>query len=398
MFLQKTIVGPAAEEIAFFWKWIIRAPFQPVATSRVSIRLHELDGLRGWTALSVVAYHLFWETFGIVMPSIRNPITNFFLDGQLAVCIFFVLSGEALSAAYFAGKGELAVIQLAVKRYTRLTIPIFSVCVIVFVLEKLKTVHNATAALIVHRQDWLGSWLQIPVNPAYFIKYALVDVYTSVAPSLAVDPILWTMQWEMFGSIVVFSILLSFKYLRAPWLLLSFVALVLISRAEFAYLGCFMFGVIFAAARTNGVFLTIQKFKFSRVLSYILLLFIICVDGISLWKSIDRHHVAMLAVPTVLAVYCNSSLCHFFSNRISRTLGDLSFPLYLVQFPVIISFTSTAIIFAAAHVGINITSIFAIGSASLAICFICAFLFMPVEKFTRYIGKQLARLTVQIST
>jgi len=74
--------------------------------------------------------------FGQLIPALRNPVTGFFLDGKLAVSIFFVLSGEALSSAYFCGGGELAVVRLAVKRYSRLTVPIAASSLATYCLYK----------------------------------------------------------------------------------------------------------------------------------------------------------------------------------------------------------------------------------------------------------------------
>src|SRR5258706_1988331 len=120
--------GPTAN--GGVWDSPLLRRYQPVYRDGAAIRFHEIDGLRGWAALSVVVFHLYWETFGVVMPGLRNPATAFFLDAGLAVSLFFVLSGEALSAAYFAGKGEVAVVKLCVKRYTRLTIPIAATCLV----------------------------------------------------------------------------------------------------------------------------------------------------------------------------------------------------------------------------------------------------------------------------
>ena len=39
-------------------------------------RLDLLDGVRGWSALSVVLFHVFWETFGALVPAFRNPIVT----------------------------------------------------------------------------------------------------------------------------------------------------------------------------------------------------------------------------------------------------------------------------------------------------------------------------------
>ena len=89
------------------------------------MRLSELDGIRGWAAFSVLLFHIMWEVFGIKFPEFRNNYTAFILNGPLAVYVFFVLSGEALSTPYRMTGKRSSVTRLALKRYLRLSIPIF---------------------------------------------------------------------------------------------------------------------------------------------------------------------------------------------------------------------------------------------------------------------------------
>jgi peptidoglycan/LPS O-acetylase OafA/YrhL len=174
-------------------------------------RFDMLDGVRGWAALSVVFFHVFWEIFGALVPAFRNPVTGFLFDGELAVCVFFVLSGEALSAAFFAGKGDASTIRLAIKRYPRLATPILAASLVVFALDRLGLVFSHEAALIVHRAGWMGAWL--PTSPTFVdtLRYALVDVFTSAGADRAINPALWTMRVELPGSFIVFAILLIWK-------------------------------------------------------------------------------------------------------------------------------------------------------------------------------------------
>ena len=80
-------------------------------------RIHEIDGLRGSASLVVVTFHFTWETFGFIQPSITNGYVKFFLDGPLAVYIFFVLSGDALSTPFLHSR-NMSIWQRAVaKRY-----------------------------------------------------------------------------------------------------------------------------------------------------------------------------------------------------------------------------------------------------------------------------------------
>ena len=219
-------------------------------------RLDLLDGVRGWSALSVVLFHVFWEIFGALVPGFRNPVTGFLFDGQLAVCVFFVLSGEALSAAFFAGKGDAATIRLAIKRYPRLAIPILASCLIVFALDRCGLVYSSQAAAIVHRGDWMGSWLRAPLTLGSTLRYALYDVFVSADFEHAVNPTLWTMKIELMGSFLVFGLLLAWKRLSRPRLLaLTLFAAAATAPIEMAnYLSCFFAGMAFADWRARGFF------------------------------------------------------------------------------------------------------------------------------------------------
>jgi peptidoglycan/LPS O-acetylase OafA/YrhL len=349
------------------------------------VRLYELDGLRGWAALSVVLYHIFWETFGPLVPAFRSSLSAIFCDGPFAVAIFFVLSGEALSTAYFAGKGEAAVVKLAVQRYSRLTLPILATCAIILVLIYSGLNFAAGAAPLVHREDWLGGFLTQPASLLAYAKYALFTVYAAYQPAGLGDPFLWTMHYEMLGSFVVFVILLGYRHIRfAPALVLGAAALMLIDGGTIP-IGCFLAGLVFSQARQAGVFSAIHKQAGFQALSWAAVLLLLATQNLAhKWGSIDVR--LPLAIPLVFAIFCNKALCSFFASGPSRLLGKLSFPIYLMQFPVLISFTSWAIMFASTHGGLTLPVIWAIGLVSLLVCFAGAWLFLPVEAATRRVG------------
>jgi peptidoglycan/LPS O-acetylase OafA/YrhL len=88
----------------------------------------------------------------------------------------------------------------------------------------------------------------------------------------------------------------------------------------------------------------------------------------------------------VFGVYASTGLSRFFAMPFSRWLGRISFPLYLMHFPVIASFTSGLVVLAHAHDALGPVTIWLIvfGSASLSLLF--AVLFLPVEALTVRIG------------
>lgn len=362
--------------------------------SRKRVRLEELDGIRGWAALCVVVFHLTWETFGALVPALRNPVTGFFLDGGVAVAVFFVLSGEALSAGFFAGGGSRAVLRLAVKRYTRLTIPIVAACSLTLVLYDAGLTFNVPAAHYVHRSDWLGSFIN-PAPPLHTaLRYMFLSVYGSVAPQHAVIPFLWTMEFEMIGSMMIFATLLGVGRLSGAWRrgLWIFVALVFVSfiTTKTGQLACFLGGLGFGWLRSEGLFQRMHASRRAQVWSWVVIALIGALDGWSHWKVADRRMVPLASVVLLGAIFCNRALCAAFAGRLSRWLGRLSFPLYLVQFPVLVSVTSYAICLASPRGALHGWVVAAIAVGSLAVCLAAAWAFMPVERLTQWVGNVVA--------
>jgi peptidoglycan/LPS O-acetylase OafA/YrhL len=348
-------------------------------------RVEELNGIRGWAALSVVVFHLTWETFGRLMPGLRNPVSGCFLDGQLAISIFFVLSGEALSSGYFSG-GEWAVVRVAVKRYSRLTVPIGVSCLVTYLLYKSELVYNLRAAQIVDRPDWMGTWLNPAPNIADAVKYALVRVYRQPTAAQALNPFLWTMHFEMLGSLLIFGTLLLFSKLRAPWLVIAAVFALTVGTWEFGFYACFLAGLVLAGLRAKGAFVNAQKSPLAAAASGCVIAIVAVLDGLSHWTDVGRIWTPLLSVILVAAIFCNRRICSMFTSRFSIWLGKISFPLYLVQFPIIISITSFAICYARRGGELTPPGMITIASVSLFACLGAAVVFEPVERLTRWVG------------
>lgn len=371
---------------------------QRVGPSPSAHRLEEIDGIRGWAALSVVVFHITWETFGVVLPPIRNPVTGFFLDGGIAVSAFFVLSGEALSAGFFAGGGRFAIYRLAVRRYTRLTIPVVTACTLTLLLYKAGLTFNVAAGEIVHRSDWLGSFMHTAPGLRESAEYMLRDVYTNVPTQHALIPFLWTMRFELLGSILVFGVLLGLSRLRGRKLKLAWMFIALLCAATIYgrqdNLACFLAGIGFACLRSLGFFRRLQAARRVQLASWILILIIGTLDGFGHYLLIARAWVPLASVILVFAVLCNRRLCTAFTTPLSRALGRISFSLYLVQFPILISVTSYAICYAAGHGGLKAWEILAISAISVLACLVVARAFNPVERLTRAVGNAIASLVL----
>lgn len=141
-------------------------------------RRTEIDGIRGWASMCVLLFHLIYEFFGVLYPDIRNPITKVVLDGDLAVFIFFILSGDALSLGFTANPNRGVSAKMIIKRYFRLTGPILFSCFSVYLLMKTRLNFFHDAAIVVHREDYRESFIAFVPSFVKMIKYSLIGCYT----------------------------------------------------------------------------------------------------------------------------------------------------------------------------------------------------------------------------
>ncbi len=307
------------------------------------IRIEEVDGIRGWAALCVIAFHLSWETFGILVPQFRFWPTKFFLDGPLAVYVFFILSGDALSYRYMLTGNASGLTKSIIKRYFRLTIPIATSCLIVYLLMKSGLTWNGIAAPIVHREDWLGKFIQFAPNFGSLVRYAFIEVYVHHTLENSYNPFLWTMSIEMIGSLLVFSYLITFKQQKNP------LATALVCAAFLTYFdtlfSLFFIGIAFAILRIKGYFDRIHAAKMTQSGTLLILAGIAATDAFAGHTNHQSMHLSIFMATTVVAaIYLNSTLTKFMRTGFSVWLGKISFPLYVLHFTIIVSLTSWLIV------------------------------------------------------
>ena len=351
-------------------------------------RLREIDGIRGWAAFSVMCCHIVGQFYDI-LPGLRNTTTNILLNGDFDVVVFFVLSGDALSANYWRTRCRGDVVRLAVKRYSRLTIPILASCLLMYVLLQCGLVFTHEAAVVLRSTGWLGKVLNWHYDLPATVMFSLVDVYFHHTESGSLNPPLWTMSIELMGSLLVFLLLLCARTIRRfVWVLVLLTLMLLVARS---YMACFVFGVLLGKLRALGWFATLRAS--GAALAFIpLALGLLMLAGFLPWQDPARiAGLSCLSGGMLFCIYANPMLCDWFRMPVSRWLGRISFPLYLLHFPVLASFTCGMVVLAD-HAGmLNNWIMGAIIAASVAISLALAVAFGPVEKFTRIVGDALCR-------
>jgi peptidoglycan/LPS O-acetylase OafA/YrhL len=368
------------------------ASFGPPASRAGGERLTELDGLRGWAALGVVCYHVFWETLFFRAPEMRNIVTGVFFDGGLAVSIFFVLSGEALSAPFFAGRGDAAIRALAIKRYTRLAIPVLASCAMVLALGRAGLIYAGQAGAFAGREHWLNGWLDFPLTLGGLLHYSLFEVFALVRPSAEWNPFLWTMGVELDGSLLVFAIVLFARDWRAlrPALLLAAVVLALAPSRATQNVSCFLVGALFSDFRAQGGF-TAPPSPGRRMVFVVALAGLLLSAGAAAYSG-HHDYKNLRAFGILFFVFALPGVSAFFRRPVSQFLGRISFPLYLVQFPVIVSPMCAAMVLAERHGALTRPMAYLIGIGAVGLTIAVAWAFLPVERLTVRVGAALVGL------
>jgi peptidoglycan/LPS O-acetylase OafA/YrhL len=361
-------------------------------------RLAVLDGIRGWASLMVLLFHALPETNRALLPELDTGLVTMICDGPLAVYVFFILSGEALSAAYLRTGNLGGVRTLAARRYFRLTVPILMASALVwFAMVSGLDAHREAAPVL--RSKWLAAFLAFAPSLGGLLSYALRDVYFDPPAALHYVPLLWTMHIELLGSCVVFGLLALLHGWGKRQRLVAYTVALLLAAVFVPLLAGFVIGMLLGEARQHGwlEWLRRSRWRWPALLTAILLLF-----GISAVRAAAHYDPAIRYLlraylnhepdaPNELLVYANAfglfllvallpRLERFLGGRLSRLLGEISFPLYLVQFAVLITLTSWLVVWLVDPVQPARITLYAIAAAFAAASLLLAYGFAQVER------------------
>src|ERR1051326_3491798 len=221
-----------------------------------SDKISYLDGLRGIAALIVLFYHLtaafypgiaFNDPKGAHLPHrfeswmALSPF-NLFFSGELAVCVFFVLSGYVLSVGFFSRPNRMTAAASFAKRYARLELPILCGVLVGWLIIVLGLSANLWIVPIT-KSRWLSIFFHSDPNLLHALRHAFVNVF--LYGTYEYDPVLWTMRVELLGSYLVYALLFVFGAGRLRWV--AYLALIVWFRHT--YYALFIIGMSLAGLR-----------------------------------------------------------------------------------------------------------------------------------------------------
>ena len=354
-----------------------------------SQRLLALDGLRGVVALSVIAFHFFYEVLGRTFPVYTNPLLAGLTSSNVG--IFLMLSGYVLTDGNWRLAVKPRVHRQLVKRYFRLTLPMLASVLVVLALVWAGLSYHVPASELL-QVEWLGNKLAAEPTLSDAIFDATIRVYLPYADDVSYNPFLWTMQSELWGSLALFGILLLDRKL-SPYATLMVMGALFFSVRP---ISCsIILGALFSLLRHDG-YLDAALAEMARKPwlqgGYLIAAF--CLGALALPMGLQEAAAPIAAMLVMLPLLASQPMQRLLSTRPMQFLGQLSLPLLLVQFPVLISFTSGAMLWLAGMGSFNLLNATLVAICTTLLCVLGAFAFLPVEAATKRFCSGLARLVL----
>jgi peptidoglycan/LPS O-acetylase OafA/YrhL len=307
-----------------------------------------LDGLRGVAAIMILIYHIF-ETHTIFTD--RNLIIG---HGYLAVDFFFVLSGFVIGYAYDERWGKMSFKTFIKRRLVRL----HPMVVFGMILGAVLFYFGASTAfpLIEGTPLWkmllylLLGILLIP-TPACIDIRGWKEMHTLDAPA-------WSLFFEYIANILYALFIRKFSRTALS-------ALVFLSACATVYLCVFVKGDVSGGWTFDGEHLSIGFTRliypfFAGLLLYrlgklthiknaflwcsLLLIAVFAVPHIdakehSMMNGVYEAAIIIFVFPLIVYMGASSEVKGKNASKICKLLGDISYPVYLVNYPLIYVYT-----------------------------------------------------------
>ncbi|MBF0163339.1 MAG: acyltransferase [Magnetococcales bacterium] len=308
-------------------------------------------------------YHLFVDDSPVSEAS-RSLLKHLFLfNGSLAVMLFFVVSGFSLSIGFFSTANDEVLKRLIAGRYLRLAIPVILTLFVHQLFVHYQIIPAAPDWPISLQSTQLFKDAQQSLGFVELLRYGCYDVlidYTNRPPMIGP---LWTIEYELKGSILLLLSLFLYKKFNNSECLLIAVTLFLVLKGKYYYLAFFI-----------GMWMALLFSRRAISSSFSLLALLV---GLILSVQTKPNQATLLTCSSLLFYHILASdrSKAFFQNRLSRFLGRISFSLYLIHATVMSS------------VGIHLSTFdpldrLQINGIVLVASIVAAMAFQPIDRFS----------------
>lgn len=326
-----------------------------------------LESIRGIAALVVVFWHWASIFFPAMMsgPSafIHNPFEiivyqsplSFFLTGNFAVVIFFMLSGFVLTLKYFQHK-QISLFPAAIKRYVRLMPIVLASTLLGYVVLSAGLIYAQEAGVISRSMYLTNAYYYFNPSLTHALAQGLLLVFTQPWPADAsYNPTLWTIYYEMLGAMLVFGFATLVRGKPKRWLLYCIAIVAFINTYFVGFLvGCALADVY---ASRNDIYEKIGNARLVYKLLALVLAFSIAAypfagsyDGFGpYWRALTFFPTNIVDSRTILQLIAGSifislalvwnSYARALGIRPLQWLGKISYALYATHFILLYSLT-----------------------------------------------------------
>lgn len=385
-------------------------------------KLNYLESVRGLAACAVVFAHLLAVYLpGVLQKNNENLADNavagmlfyglplgFMSSGHFAVVLFFVLSGFVLTYKFFETGNQKDLHRQAAKRFLRLAIPIFVIVMIAYGM-----VSNNMMGYTNRVVELTGS-TQAANN--YNFTPTLLDSFHAAIFGVLVDenvklnPVLWTMPVEFFGSFIVFGLAAFVSVVRYRWVI-YIGAIILLGDS---YYVCFILGMMLSDIIQRTSFLNFIRKNISRVYYVLAMLVVVVISSFPLpsW-GLDGTIYKSFLIPNVDTVYifklwqyfgglllltlivCSLYLQKILNNRVLVFLGGISFSVYLIHYLVLYSAGNYSYVLARNTYGVGVSALIA-GCVTVIITLIVAIIWKKyIDDLSVRVSRSFANLILK---
>jgi peptidoglycan/LPS O-acetylase OafA/YrhL len=384
-----------------------------------------LDALRGLAALQVLFCHFFLGFLpelamagpgapGVAGLLARSPLA-FLWDGASAVCLFFILSGYVLAGAFKTGMPALAYVA---GRWSRLAVP--ALLSIVFCAVLYASLGHPAAKVLA--MEPTKGWLHLSLVPLGDMEYLFWDWVRSWSVGVqstgpgwhlglsvlnqenTYNSVLWTMSLEFVGSLLI----LGLTRLDGSKRDAACVLLLIVLSGTYYFL--FVAGFLLASTK-RGKLLKGSLPSWASILLLCAGLWACHAHNIGAERFFSsmcqampgwilschpNYHAKMYGAALVfLSVYGSASALMFMGRPSFKTIGDMSFTLYLTHIPVIVSVSCPLALWLIPRIGLNAALATAM-LVGLETSLFVAWLAVPVDKatirFAKFVKERTAKL------
>jgi peptidoglycan/LPS O-acetylase OafA/YrhL len=254
---------------------------------------------------------------------------------------------------------------------------------------------NVQIAVLANSKDWLGNFYDFEASLIGLLKFCFFDVFFHYERESSYNIVLWTMSIEYAGSLLIYLSIGIFRHENRKIYLFPLIVTTLYFLRNDPEMACFIFGYFLAEAYFSYEYI-INKLKFINIIST--LLFIVPIIISTFYRPENDRYTALLAFIVVLSVTFSSLLKGFFSNSVSKFLGQISFPLYLVHMIVICSWSSYLFLHLPLYGYNHQNTVNIILVTTMILSILLAWIIYPMEDFSLKASKYLGKNILSISS